>query len=50
MPGLQKFSERYDYWIIAPVHRETDCLKLAFAYQEARKADLARVSPLVAKG
>ena len=36
--------------IIAPVHRELDCLRLAFAYQEARKADLARVSPLLAKG
>jgi len=35
--------------ITAPVHREMDCLQLAFAYQEARKAELARVSPLLAK-
>jgi len=35
--------------ITAPVHREMDCLQLAFAYQEARKTELARVSPLLAK-
>ncbi|MBO9577067.1 MAG: amidase [Sphingobium sp.] len=34
--------------IIAPVHREMDCLQLAFAYQEARQAELARPSPLLA--
>jgi amidase len=35
--------------IIAPVHREMDCLQLAFAYQEARRSELARVSPLLAR-
>ncbi len=34
--------------IIAPVHREMDCLQLAFAYQESRKRELARVPPLLA--
>ena len=36
--------------IIAPVHREMACLQLAFAYQEARRAELARPSPLLTKG
>ena len=35
--------------IIAPVHREMDCLQLAFAYQQARGAELARLSPLLKK-
>jgi Asp-tRNA(Asn)/Glu-tRNA(Gln) amidotransferase A subunit family amidase len=35
--------------IIGPVHGEMDCLQLAFAYQEARKGELARVPPLVKK-
>jgi amidase len=34
--------------IIAPVHREMDCLQLAFAYQQARQGELSRPSPLLA--
>jgi hypothetical protein len=33
--------------IIAPVHGEMDCLQMAFAYQQARKGELARVPPLL---
>jgi amidase len=33
--------------IIAPVHGEMDCLQMAFAYQEARKGEPARVPPLL---
>lgn len=36
--------------IIAPVQREMDCLQLAFAYQQARQAELSRLSPLLAGG
>jgi amidase len=35
--------------IIAPGHREMDCLQLALAYQEARQSELSRVSPLLAR-